>query len=250
MNILITGASGQLAQAVAAALAGEHQLRLIDRVPASGPDRAEVVQADLLDADSMWRAMRGIHAVVHTATPPPDLPPAGLARDQALMDLDTRGTHVLLSAALDAGVRRCVYASTLALFDDYPIDMYISENHRPLPPLDMEVMSRYMGELVCREFARERPIGVTALRMGHLVFEEETADLVPDLSWLDVRDAAQMVAVALRRDSSGAIHWLQRWALCHVAADLPNPRFLIDTAKAMGFRPVHAFTRHWPAQEG
>jgi nucleoside-diphosphate-sugar epimerase len=250
MNILITGAAGQLAQTVAAALAAEHQVRLVDRVAVAGPDRVEVVQADLADPDAMWRAMRGIQALVHTATPPPDLPPVGLARDQALMDLDTRGTHVLLSAALDAGVRRCVYASTLALFDDYPLDMYISENHRPLPSLDMAVMSRYMGELVCREFARERPFCVTALRLGNLVLEEETADLAPDLSWLDYRDAAQMIACALRRDSSGEIHWLRRWAFCHVAADLPNPRFLIDTAKAMGFRPVHAFARHWPAQEG
>ena len=250
MNVLITGASGQLAQAIAAALAPEHHLRLTDRVPASAPERAEFVQADLLDTEAVWRLVRGMHAVVHTATPPPDLPASGLAREQALLELNTRGTHVLLSAAVDAGVRRCLYAGTLAVFGDYPDDVYISENWRPLPILDMAVMSNYMGELVCREFARERRLTATALRLGTLVHEEETLGQSPDLAWLDYRDAAQAFACALKRDDSDEVHWMRRWALYHVAADLPNPRYLIDQARHMGYRPVYNFAGHWPRQEG
>ncbi|MFA6108598.1 MAG: NAD(P)-dependent oxidoreductase [Candidatus Latescibacterota bacterium] len=250
MNVLITGAAGRLAQAIAAALVPEHRLRLIDRVPMTPPERTEFMQADLLDPDAMWRAMRGMQAVIHTATPPPDLPEPGLARDQELLELNSRGTHVLLSAAVDAGVRRCVYAGTLALFREYPQDVYISEHWRPLPSLEMAEMSNYMGELICREFARERRLTATALRLGTLVDEDETEGQPPDPAWLDYRDAAQAFVCALKREASDEVHWMRRWTMVHVGADVPNPRFLIEQARHLGYRPVHNFARHWPAREG
>lgn len=250
MNVLITGAAGRLARAIAAALAPEHRLRLIDRVAVAPPEGTEFLQADLLDPGAMWQAVRGMQAVVHTATPPPDLPAPGLAREQELLELGSRGTHVLLSAAVDAGIRRCVYAGTLALFRDYPADRYISEDWRPLPSLEMAEMSNYLGELVCREFARERRLTATALRLGTLVSEDETEGQSPDPAWLDYRDAAQAVACALKRDASDEVPWMRRWGLFHVCADIPNPRFLIEQARHMGYCPVHNFARHWPALEG
>jgi nucleoside-diphosphate-sugar epimerase len=114
----------------------------------------------------------------------------------------------------------------------------------------MAEMSNYLGELVCREFARERPVTVTALRLGTLVNEEETDGLAPDPAWLDYRDAAQAFVCALRRDTSGELLWIRRWGLYHVCADIPNPRFLIEPARQLGYQPVHNFVRHWPVREG
>ena len=53
--------------------------------------------------------------------------------EQALLERATRGTHVLLSAAVEAGVGRVVYGSTLAVFAAYPDDVYISERWEPQP---------------------------------------------------------------------------------------------------------------------
>jgi nucleoside-diphosphate-sugar epimerase len=241
MNILITGASSRLAQYIAAALGREHQLLLMDRVPVDPPENARFFQGDILEPDDAWRAVRGMQALIHTAAPPPDLPEPGLARDQALLELGTRGTHVLLSAAVQAGVRRCVYAGTLGLFGAYPDEVYISENWKPLPSLEMVQMSNYLGELACREFAHEHRLTATALRLGELVLEEETADLPPDPSWLDLRDAAQAFQCALRLDASDEVSWVRRWSVYHICADIPNPKYLIESARQIGYQPVHNF---------
>ena len=70
------------------------------------------------------------------------------------MDLATRGTHLLFKAAVEAGVKRFIYGSTLEIFGNYPDDIYISEFYKPLPKPEIHQLTRYLGELTCREFAR------------------------------------------------------------------------------------------------
>ena len=245
MNILITGASSKLAQAVVTELGDAHHLRLMDSVPVDPPENAEYFQGTLLDHDDVWKAVRGVEAIIHTGEPPPHLPDDELARDQLLLDLATRGTHNLCKAAVEAGVKRIVYGSTLDIFQPYPDDVYISELWKPLPSPDMPLMSRYLGELTCREFARDYMVTVTALRLGMLVLEEEMAGLAPDLLWLDIRDAAQAFRLALERDACQETWWTRRWALHHICADIPNPKYLINNAKRMGYTPAHTFSANW-----
>ena len=186
-------------------------------------------------------------AVIHTAAPPQNLPEEELARENALLEWTTRGTHMLLNAAVEAKVRRCVYAGTLTLFRDYPDDVYISESWKPLPRPEMGEMSNYLGELVCQEFARENRLTCTSLRLGELVLEEETKGQTPDLMWVDPRDAAQAFECALRFDSSDEIAWQRRWRIFHICADIPNPKYLIDRARSIGYQPVHNFQTSWSA---
>ncbi len=243
MRVLITPAAAPLARDVAAELGGRHQLRLFDTVPLEPTEGVEVVRGELTDAEAVWRAVRGVDAVIHTGESP-ELPASKRPEDQhALLDWATRGTHVLLNAGVDAGVKRFVYGSTLEIFAAYPEDVYISELYKPLPPPDMPVMARYLGELVCREFARDFPITATALRLGRLVLEEEVAGQPPNYMWLDRRDAARALVLALARDRSADMRFTARWAVFHIGADLPNPRYLIDTAvRSIGYAPQHNFS--------
>ncbi len=246
MKILITGASSRLAQAVVAEFGQEHQLRLLDSVPVEPSEKVEAVQGSLLNPDDAWRAVRGMEAVIHTGEPPPDLPEGGLPRDQALLDLATRGTHNLFKAAVEAGVRRLLYAGTLAIFSSYPDDVYISDLWKPLPTPEMGELSRYLGEQVCREFARDYLVTGTSLRLGKLTLEEEVAGQPPDLIWLDLRDAAQAFRRALGRDNGRDVSWTRRWAVYHVCADIPNPKYLTSQAlRNMGYTPAHNFRANW-----
>lgn len=245
MRILITGASSPLAQAVIAELGGAHMLRLMDTVPVEPPEKMECFQGTLLEHDDCWRAVRGMDAVIHTGEPPSELPEDELARDAALLDLATRGTHNLFKAGVEAGVKRFVYGGTLDIFRPYPDDVYISELWKPLPAPDMPEMSRYLGELTCREFARDYMVTITALRLGKLVREEDVAGKPPDLLWLDLRDAAQAFRLALDRDASHEVWWTRRWAMFHICADIPNPKYLIDAAKRLGYQPAYNFEANW-----
>jgi len=249
MNVLITGAASRLGRAIAAELSADHRLRLFDSTPVDPGEKAEFIQGELTDPEVVWQGVRGVDAILHTGEPPSELPDDSLEREQRLLDHATRGTHVLFSAGVEAGVRRFVYGSTLEIFSAYPDDIYITETWKPLPSPEMESMSRYLGELACREFARDNMVGVTALRLGRLVLEEEVEDRESDLMWLDLRDAAQAFSRALLRDTCGSVRWTGRWGLFHICAAIPNAKYLIGLAQSMGYAPQHNFAHHWLADD-
>ena len=59
MKVLITGAASRLGQAVAAELAPQHALRLMDENPVAQTEEIEVVQGSLLEPETVWQAVRG-----------------------------------------------------------------------------------------------------------------------------------------------------------------------------------------------
>ena len=245
MNILITGASSQLADAIADELGEDHSLRLMDNVPLDRKGNFEVIQGSILDADDSARAVHEMDVLIHTGEPPSELPEDALEREQTILDLATRGTHVIFTAGVNAGIKKFIYASTLAIFHEYPEDIYISELWKPLPSPETVEMTKYLGELTCREFARANRVTVTALRLGELVRAEAVQGAAPNASWLDIRDAAQAFRCALSRDSSEQLAWQQRWDFYHICADIPNPRFLIDKACGIGYQPTHNFEAYY-----
>ena len=241
MDVLITGAASALGSEIAAALeSDEIQVRLLDDCAARRED-VEWVEGSLVDPDTAWKAVHNIDALIHTGEPPPNLPADPLEREEALLDLATRGTHVLFQAAVDAGVKRLIYGSTLEIFSAYPDTVYITELYKPLPTPEAGSMARYLGEITCREFARDFPITATALRLGKLVLAEEVAGQEPDLMWVDLRDAAEAFRGALERDAGAAANWVSRWAVYHICAPIPNPKFLIGQAGAIGYQPQRDF---------
>lgn len=111
MNILITGATGKVGSRLAKRLAlrGDHVRALVrdpGRAAPLGEAGVEIVQGDLLDADSLAAGVRGIDAVVHCAA---FFRGATPEQAQAVNDL---GTRHLAQAARDAAVRRFLFTST------------------------------------------------------------------------------------------------------------------------------------------
>ena len=111
MKILITGATGKVGSRLARRLAerGDH-VRALVRDPARAAglqgDRTELVAGDLLDADSLAAAVRGVDAVVHCAA---FFRGATPEQAHAVNDL---GTRHLAHAAHAASVGRFVFTST------------------------------------------------------------------------------------------------------------------------------------------
>ena len=251
MNVLVTGAASRLGQAVAAELASTHRLRLLDcdtsGLAADLGDEVELIEGSILDPDTAWKAVRGVDSVIHTGEPPGDLQEESPEHDQVLLDLATRGTHVLFKAAIEGGVKRLVYASTLEIFSSYPDDVYITEYWEPRPTPDMREMAPFLAEKVCIEFARAHQVTVTVLRLGRLVREDGVEREQPDLMWLDVRDAARALGWALSREASRDVWWTRRFALYHICAAIPNAKYLVSQAASRGFEPTHNFEACWPA---
>ena len=248
MNVLITGAESRLGQAIARELAPGNRLRLWGTGESELDENITYFEGDMRDPDIAWQAVQNMQAIVHTGEPPPNLPEDDLACEQKLLDLATRGTHVLFKAGIEAGITRFVYGSTLQIFEAYPDDVYISEMWRPMPSTDKFQLTRYLGEMTAREFARDFPVAVTVLRLGKLIAEEDASPQNSDLMWVDYRDAARAFRLSLNRDAQSELKWNKRFALHHICADIQNPKYLVGKISGFqlrGFQPQHNFEAIW-----
>ena len=222
MRILVTGATGFLGGALVPLLAREgHALRVLTRgeAPAAEALGAEVVRAALDDDAAVRRAVAGVEAVYHLAGEV-DFDPADPSR---LYALHVEGTRRLLEACASAGVGRVLLASssgTIAVSreervateaDDYPIalvgrwDYYLSKIYQEKAALRIH-RDTALPVVVLNPSLLLGP-GDHRLSSTDVVFKflERRIPAMPSggLSFVDVRDAAQAFAAALRRGRPG-----------------------------------------------
>ncbi|WP_331273194.1 NAD-dependent epimerase/dehydratase family protein, partial [Motilibacter deserti] len=105
--MLVTGASGMLGGAVAAALVARgDEVRTLQRRP-SGVEGTHDVRGDITDRAPVAAALDGVDGVVHLAAR------VGIVgTEQQFVEANIVGTQVLLDAARAAGVPRFVFVSS------------------------------------------------------------------------------------------------------------------------------------------
>lgn len=125
---LVTGATGFLGSHVCRALAARGQrVRALHR-PTSGLTaleglRLELVTGDLLDPDSLAHAMRGVDTLFHVAAES-----AYWRNPGEVLRAAVAGTHYVLEAALQAGVRKVVLTSSVAALGVPPPGSLLTES--------------------------------------------------------------------------------------------------------------------------
>ena len=219
MNILITRGKSSLAAALARHLSASHTVRLTD-VGADGGNEA-ITQCELGHDSSTDDLVRGIDAIIHIGYNAVDS-----GDPSELLDYHARGTYNLLTAAADAGVSRCVYLSTLRLLEDYEENLTVTEKWRSLPPSeDPLLLSCHLGEMVCKEFARDGLLDVVTLRLGFPLVcgDRQAAVDSGESAAVSIDD----VFTALERSLTSDI---ARWQDIHVQSPVPRQRFLMHAA--------------------
>jgi dihydroflavonol-4-reductase len=174
MKALVTGATGFVGSAVARALLGaEHAVRVLVR-PAS--DRrnldglaVDAVVGDLTDGTSLRSACAGCDALFHVAA---DY--RLWTRDpQAMMAANVDGTRNILRAAIDAGVSRIVYTSSVATLGVRP-DGQSADERTPATLDDM------IGPYKRSKFlAEEAVLGMVATEGAPVVIVNPSAPIGP-----------------------------------------------------------------------
>ncbi len=228
MNVLITSAGSELARKLADVAAESYMIRLTELEPVD--TNYEFVQSALGHDESTNELVKGIDTIVHIAETPPELKAQAKEPENYEIDYQTRCTYNLLMAASAEGVKHFIYTSTLRLFEQHGKDWTVKENWRPRPSIDGFVLAKHLGEFTCREFARERKIDVTCLRLGDIITAEDAADAEFNAMWLEINDAVAAF--------QGAIDAPSRWGIFHVQSEFPGSRFDIGKAKGhLKFNP-------------
>lgn len=148
---------------------------------------------------------------------------AGLAYPTPLaerVDCCTRSVYDLLQAAVAAGVGQVVYLSSLSMMNAYGEGLLVDEDWSPRPG-DGEGLPQYLGEFVCREFAREGKLAVVVLRLGELLLS----------------DAARAVRLALDAQLAGDRPRLAPWSVVHIHSGGSTGLPLTKAEKLLGYRP-------------
>jgi uronate dehydrogenase len=231
-RILITCAPHPLAMALARLLSNDHQIRLTGTEEAAATS-VEFIRASLDKPEETAALVQGIDAVVHIAEA------SAAADDRQVLDWLARGTYHLLEAASKARVPKAVFISTLELVTAYEANFTVSESWRPRPTTEARVLGKHLGELVCREFARDRKIRAMTLRLGKVVKFKDTAGQPFDPLWVDEEDVAHAVARAVavtpRDNQQGVGSW---WQPVHVGSDSPKARFSVAGARyTLNYQP-------------
>ena len=234
MRVLITSAALELPRELATSLGSNNQVRLTDRSDVSTD--LEFIRCDLGHDQTTNGLVRGMDAIVHSG----QVDPAASASEQ--LDFQTRCTYNLLWAAVEEGVPRFIYLSSLAVMGRYDEDLAVTERWRPVPSTEAPVLCHHLGEYVCREFAREGSITILSLRLGDIVRGQGAIGS----SALHFDDALRAVECALNANVSGGqpagfrpVHYANRWGVFHIQSPVPGARFLTKQAEEqLGYKPT------------
>lgn len=190
-KLLVTGAAGKLARHLRPALEPlARSVRLTDIAPIEEAGAWEEVRlADLADLDAMHAVMEGVEAVIHFGA---------LIREASFPDIlrtNILGTHNVWEAALAAGVKRVVYASSCHAVGMYRRDERLDGRSLQRPD-GYYGLSKAFGEDVARMCWDRHGIEAACLRIGSC-FEEPTGERML-ATWLSRDDLNRLVTACLR----------------------------------------------------
>ncbi len=281
MRILVTGAAGKLGRVVVEDLVAHgHAVHALDRVPVPAQAGVTSTVVDLADHGQVLEAVAGrtddrggpFDAVVHLGA----IPAPGNAPNAVIFRNNTAATYNVLAAARAAGVRKVVWASSETLlglpFDELPPYLPVDEE-QPVRPQSSYSLGKAVDEEVARHFARWDPeASLIGLRFSNVMTDEDYAlfdswqDDPSRRAWnlwgyIDARDGAQAVRLALQADRSGAEVFIiaaadtvlradsstvltGRYAEIPVTGDVSGRSTLLSIAKAraeLGYEPQYSW---------
>lgn len=180
MRILVTGSAGHL---------GEALMRTLRRrgIEAVGIDIVPSPHTDLVgsiaDRAFVDRCMRGIEAVIHSATL--HKPHVATHARQDFVDTNITGTLNLLEAAVRNGVEAFVFTSTTSLYGDALVPppgapaAWITEAVAPVPK-NIYGVTKVAAEDLCQLFHRNQRLPCVVLRAARFFPEADDRRQVRD----------------------------------------------------------------------
>jgi len=168
VSVVVTGGAGFIGSHLAASLAADgHAVRVLDnfstgrRANLDGIEgHLKVVEGDLRDPRVVAAATAGAEVVYHLAALPSVA--RSVADPRTCHEVNVDGTLNVLLAAVDAGARRLVYASSSSVYGDTAV--LPKHEDMPVSPRSPYAAAKLAGEAYCRAMARVYPLETVSLR--------------------------------------------------------------------------------------
>jgi len=224
-RILITGAAGQIGEALRKGLGGSYSLvRLLDIAPlGNAEDGEEIVAADIGDIAALEKAMTGIGAVVHLAGASQE------AEWEKVLPLNIAGCYNVFEAARRQGVKRVVFASSNHAIGFHRRERFIDNTVAPRPDSRYGV-SKVFGEALGRLYADKHDISVACLRIGTFRRADRPTTARELLTWISHRDMAQLVRCCID-------HPNYHFVIVYGVSNNLRSRWDNTNVKFLGYRP-------------
>jgi nucleoside-diphosphate-sugar epimerase len=222
VRVVVTGGSGKVGRAcVKDLLSHGYEVVNVDTVPAA-VESCPFVRADLTDFGQTLEVLsevddrlRDIEALVHLAA----IPAPGKEPNAVIFKVNTLSTYNVFEAARRLGIRNVVWASSETVlglpFNTPPPYAPVDEEYAGRPETAYS-LSKLLGEEMAKQFCRWDPdLKIIGLRFSNVMEPADYAQF-PSFDadsrlrkwnlwgYIDARDAAQAIRLALEAPITGA----------------------------------------------
>lgn len=224
-RVLITGAAGRIGSSLAESLKDRYDLRLhYHHTIPEHPPVSDIHIADIAKYDEIAPALVGMDAVVHMAADP-----STRASWESVLDKNIIGARNVYEAALQAGVKKVVFASTnhtMGMYDrDQQWPIYASQ---PFRPDSLYGVSKAFGETLGRWYVDQHGLSVICLKIGW--FLPRPHDEIGLWMMLSPRDCAQVVEKAIESP-------LRYGSFYAISANSRRHWDITETMEKLGYKP-------------
>jgi len=235
-RVIVTGGSGKLGRATVKHLSETYEVISVDtrRPPNISEDGKSglggayrLVEIDLTDMGSVLEVFHstdmgyaGVDAVVHLAA----IPSPGQTSSSKQFQTNVMATYNVLEACRKLAIKNVVLASSETLIG-IPFDPHLPEylpidEDTPRRPESAYSLSKLVGETIAEEYARWDPTAkIVSLRFSNVMLPAEYANFEgwqedPSLrywnvwGYIDARDGAQAIELALKKEYAGHHQYL------------------------------------------
>jgi NAD+ dependent glucose-6-phosphate dehydrogenase len=225
-RILLTGAGGRVGPHLLPVFSDRYDLVLYDKNPIPGFESGTHI-GDLSDIGVLQNAMQGCEAVVHLAATSDEADFVSL-----LVPNNVIGLYNVFEAALLAGVKRVVFASSVHTMGRFP------HEHPPIETSDLPRpgtrygITKALGETMGRYYFDRDSLEFVALRFGAF----EPAENLPGKEgmqrcWLSPRDGRELIIHAVEKEGVG-------YAIVNAFSQTLGNRFsLTSQQEVLGYTP-------------
>lgn len=223
-SVAVTGANGFVGRALCRSLA---KMPLNVHPIARTPDSPNAMAVGSIGPDTDWNAaLRGIDTVIHLAGRVHVMKDKTSDPLSAFRAVNTAGTERLARSAVDQGVKRFLFMSTIKVHGEESSVPY-TENDPP-NPRDPYAVSKWEAEQMLSSISAETGMEIVIIRPPLVYGPEVRANFLRLLQWVDRGIPLPFAGIDNRRSFIYIGNLIDAVITCIQHPDAPNNTFLVS----------------------